>query len=77
MQKGLPPLAARRNCRHPEGLPILNPGHLHVCWLPEGDGVELMEGVKTLLAILPPGSGEDGCDGFARAIGNGSVGMGT
>lgn len=71
MKSGNPPQNPKANCRHPQGLPPLNPDQLRVVWLPEGDGAALYE-AEELLAIIPPWSGYKGFHGFARdALGDG------
>ncbi|PQO34063.1 suppressor of fused domain protein [Bremerella cremea] len=73
MQEGRPPLNPIQFCRHPEGLAAPNADDLRVIWLPEGNGAALVER-EEILAIIPPWSGVDGFDGFARdQVGEGPV----
>jgi len=53
MKAGKAPLMRRAGTVRPEGAPALNPTRLRLLWLPEGDGVALLDGDEPL-AILPP-----------------------
>jgi hypothetical protein len=65
------PLMPREHCRHPAGAGPLDPASLKLLWLPEGNGVGLLDG-GALLAALVPWSGTRGFPGYARAaIGQG------
>jgi hypothetical protein len=73
MQSGHPPRNPSPHCRHPFGSSLPSRERLHVVWLPEGNGVALYEG-EEILAIIPPWSGINGFDGYARdAIGTGPL----
>lgn len=74
MQDGRPPAMPAAHCRHRIGQQAPSAEKLRVIWLPEGNGVALLEGGE-FLAIIPPWSGEDNFDGFARdSIGEGPFG---
>jgi hypothetical protein len=73
MRAGLPPSNPKAHCRHPQGLPLPSKEQLRVVWLPEGNGAALYEGGE-LLAIIPPWSGMNGFNGYARdSVGEGPV----
>jgi hypothetical protein len=73
MRAGKAPLNPARFCRHPEGLPIPEAESLQLVWLPEGNGVALLEHDE-ILAIIPPWSGTKGFDGYSRdSVGQGPL----
>ncbi|MCB9649986.1 MAG: suppressor of fused domain protein [Deltaproteobacteria bacterium] len=73
LRRGKPPCNPRQQCRSPEAGAIPDPDALRVVWLPGGNGVALYEG-DVLLAIIPPWSGQEGFNGYAReAVGTGPM----
>ncbi len=73
MREGRAPMMPRAHCAFPEGQPPLSREKLRLVWLPEGDGVALMEGAE-MLAAMPGWSGMDGFYGYARdAAGRGPL----
>ncbi len=78
MQQGLPPLLPRTHCKYSDGRPLLDPDRLEVIWLEEGNGAALIERAETaddapeVLAVIPPWSGLDGFQGYARDCATGS-----
>lgn len=73
MKEGVPPLNPVPSCRHPQGMDAPRSEDLRVVWLPEGNGVALFE-IDEFLAIIPPWSGQQGFDGYARdQIGEGTL----
>jgi len=65
MKEGVTPVMPKAHCRFPTAQAAPDPEELRLVWLPEGNGVALYEG-EEILAIIPPWSGIDGCDGYAR-----------
>lgn len=65
MQSGHAPLLRREACNHPDGAPSLSAEEADLVWFPEGTGVALYHDGEAL-AIIPPWSGYDGLQGYAR-----------
>jgi hypothetical protein len=65
VKSGRPPLLPKAACAHPQGSVPLDAERLRIVWFEEGDGAALYEGDE-LLAVIPPWSGEGGCNGYAR-----------
>lgn len=65
MREGIPPMLPRANCRYPKGQPPLDPQRLEIVWLPEGDGVAVLENGE-MLASIPPWGGSGDFSGYAR-----------
>lgn len=62
---GRGPLMPFEHCRHPTGLPALDAAQLGLVWFPCGEAVALLMG-DTVLAVIPPWAGLEGCVGYAR-----------
>jgi hypothetical protein len=65
MDQGQAPLMPASDCAHPQGAAPLKADALRIVWFEEGNGAALLEG-DSILAIIPPWSGEGGFWGFAR-----------
>jgi len=65
MRDGRPPMLPAPYCRHPGGAPAPDPASLRVLWFEEGDSAALFENDE-VLAVIPPWSGVEGCNGYAR-----------
>ncbi|MEQ9366135.1 MAG: suppressor of fused domain protein [Leptospirales bacterium] len=65
MQSGQAPLLRREACAHPDGLPAPDNEELDLVWFSEGTGVVLYRNGEAEAAI-PPWSGADGLQGYAR-----------
>ena len=65
MQAGQAPLLRREACAHPEGLAAPASDELDLVWFSEGTGVVLYRNGEAEAAI-PPWSGRDGLQGYAR-----------
>ncbi len=65
MREGHGPLLRQSSVNHPEGAPPLEPEECDLVWFQEGSGVTLYHRGEPL-AILPPWSGEEGIQGYAR-----------
>jgi hypothetical protein len=65
MREGMAPMLPKEHCAYPKGQPPLNADRLRLLWLPEGDGVVLLEDDE-MLAIIPGWSGYKGFEGYAR-----------
>ncbi|RYD32378.1 MAG: hypothetical protein EOP85_21800, partial [Verrucomicrobiaceae bacterium] len=73
MRNGESPMLPRGFCAFPNGQPPLDAARLSLLWLPEGDGVVLLEDGE-MLAAIPPWSGMKGFHGYARdCIGEGPL----
>jgi hypothetical protein len=73
MRRGDAPMLPAKHCKHPRGAAPLTPDRLRVVWFEEGNGAALFEGDE-ILAIIPPWSGYQGFDGYARdCIGEGPL----
>lgn len=64
MREGRAPLLKAQACKHPQGLPTIDPSELDVVWFQEGNAVALMRDGKPE-AMIPPWSGMDGFFGYA------------
>lgn len=53
MRNGIPPMLPREHCKHPAGKEALDASRLRFVWLPEGDGVAVMEDDE-ILGMIPP-----------------------
>lgn len=73
MREGKAPRNPAAYCRNPQGRAIPDPDRLRVIWLPEGNGIALLED-DDILAIIPSWGGSKGFDGYAReAVGEGPL----
>lgn len=73
MKAGRAPLISKMACAHPDGAEEFSVDDLDLVWFPEGSGVSLyVEGL--IEAIIPPWSGYDGLQGYARACMDGQLG---
>ncbi|MCB1174700.1 MAG: hypothetical protein KDK39_14115, partial [Leptospiraceae bacterium] len=65
MQAGQAPLQKKAACKHPAGLPLPAKNELDLVWFAEGTGVALYY-QGALEAVVPPWSGLDRIQGYAR-----------
>lgn len=65
MENGIPPMLPREYCLHPEGMEPLDATRLKVVWLPEGDGIALLEDGEPL-AVIPSWGITGDFPGYAR-----------
>jgi hypothetical protein len=73
MREGMAPMLPKEHCAYPQGQPPLDADRLRLLWLPEGDGVVLLEDDE-MLAIIPGWSGYKGFEGYARdCVGTGPL----
>lgn len=65
MKQGLPPLLPRIHCAHPNGRELPSESDLELVWFEEGNGAAVLES-GDVLGIIPPWSGVEGFEGYAR-----------
>ncbi len=65
LENDIPPVLPSFFCNHPTGASMPLTDDLQIVWFEEGNGIALFER-DSVLAVIPPWSGQDAFHGFAR-----------